>query len=119
MVKKPRTTQVQETRQRNFFRDILQSIQNYTYRPVSLKQHYELTRKITLGINGLSHLTSRTQIQHKDFHDIWKQANPSLKELLIFMWHMGDLYIEDGVIETISAAPVCYVIRYTSYKLYY
>jgi len=94
------------------FKDILYSIRYFTYPLVSLKQHYKITNKLFLGMDGLSHLTLKTFIGESEFKNIWLRASAEVKELIIFMWHIGDLHIEKGIVETYIASPICYIIRY-------
>lgn len=67
------------------FRKFLLNVLSYVFPPISLRQHYEMTRYIILGINGLAHLSSQTQIRHQEFHTIWTKANQTTKVLLVFM----------------------------------
>jgi len=57
-------------KENKIFHDILQNIRYFSFPPISLKQHYEITSRLFLGIHGLPHLTYKHIINNQDFKTI-------------------------------------------------
>ena len=73
--------------------------------PISIFQYYKAFKPLILKVNDLPDIRPRNNISKKQFKAIWNKANPTARDLLIFMWVLKDLITPKGTIEITTADP--------------
>lgn len=80
--------------------------------PISIKQIYHSTRDLVLMKSRLPCLQPRAKLTKEEFKNMWEQAQPEAKDVVAFMWAIGEFDVPIGVIEIVTSNPSFYISRY-------
>lgn len=85
--------------------------------PISIFQYYQAFKPFVLIESNLRDIWLRSKVSKEQFKAIWSKANPTAKDLLVFMWILKDLITTKGTIEITTADLAFYATRFCTKAL--
>lgn len=78
----------------------------------TIMQCYHALKGLNLLVSQIPLLKDGMTLTKPQFERIWKAADAPAKDLLSFMWAVGDLQLPTGIMEVVTASPPFYIGRF-------
>ena len=78
----------------------------------TIMQYHRAYGGLYLLLNDIPLLKPRCQLDFSQMQEIWSHADAAAKDMLVFVWSLGELKAPLGVIETLTGSPGFYIRRY-------
>ena len=78
----------------------------------SIMQYHRVYGGLHLLLSDIPLLKPGCHLDFTQMQEIWSHANAAAKDLLVFMWSLGELKTPLGVMETLAGSPTFYIRRY-------
>lgn len=92
--------------------EIFYQILKHSQPLLTIMQYHRAYGGLHLLLSNIPLLKPGCQLEFSQIQEIWSHADAAARDMLAFMWSLGELKAPLGVMETLTGSPTFYIRRY-------